>query len=163
MNDNLVAAIAIKPHGIKGEVKVINLTDSPKILKSITFLWFNNIEYKVESVTQNKEFFNIKLKGINNRNDAELIRGELYVCRTNLSGLAKDRYYIQDLIGLDVYVEKEKIGQITDVLQCKSADVICVSGAPDFMFPFLKNVVLEQTSTHLLLDKDKLAECAVYN
>ncbi|HHX48889.1 MAG TPA: 16S rRNA processing protein RimM [Clostridiales bacterium] len=161
--EKLLIGIALKPHGIKGEVKVFSLVDNIDIFKTIDNVWYDSKKLKISNVRIFNDYVYLTFLDINTRNDAESIRGELYVDRTNLPKLGKDRHYIVDLIGLDVYIDDEKVGNISDIFNCKANDVIVVSGKENFMFPFLNKVIISLDDKKIVLSKSILQEIAVYN
>ncbi|MGI6593886.1 MAG: ribosome maturation factor RimM [Christensenellales bacterium] len=160
--DKLLIGFALKPHGVKGEVRVFSLADNKDVFKTIDSIWFDSQNLKIAKARSTVEHVYLTFENINTRDDAEAIRGELYVDRDKLPRIDKDRYYIVDLIGLDVYIEEEKVGQISQVLNYKANDVVVVSGNRNFMFPFLSKVILKISDEKIVLSKSILEEIAVY-
>ena len=75
LNYTLTVATVLKPQGIRGEVKVRALTDSAEDLAAFKKLIIDGAEYSVLSVRAQGEFAYLMLKGIADRNAAELLRG----------------------------------------------------------------------------------------
>ena len=73
MQDYLTVATILKPQGIRGEVKVKALTDTAEDLKAFKKLLIDGVEYPVLSVRAQGEFAFLGLKGIADRNAAELL------------------------------------------------------------------------------------------
>ena len=122
MNDRLTVATILKPQGIRGEVKVKALCDSAEDLKAFKKLIIDGAEYSVLSVRASGEFAYIGLKGIADRNAAELLRGkDIEVNRSDAPALPEGRYYIVDLIGCKVVNERgDELGEITSVTPAKT-------------------------------------------
>lgn len=118
----------MKPQGIRGEIKVKALTDSADDLKAFKKLLIDGVEYSVLSVRAQGEFAFLGLKGIADRNAAELLRGKnVEVARGEAPALPEGRYYIVDLIGCEVLTERgDLIGEVTDVTPAKT-DVYTIS------------------------------------
>lgn len=107
----------VAAHGIKGEVKVLSYTlngaDIDKYGEAENFAKTRKFNIKV--VGSSKGSYRIKIKGIDNRNDAEALVGtELYVARDVLPKLEDDEYYFSDLIGLKVCLKtkENEIGKV---------------------------------------------------
>lgn len=122
LNGRLTVATILKPQGIRGEVKVKALTDSADDLKAFKKLIIDGVEYSVLSVRASGEFAYLGLKGIADRNAAELLRGkDVEVNRADIPELPEGRYYIVDLIGCAVVTERGDIlGEVTSVTPAKT-------------------------------------------
>ena len=70
----------------------------------------------------------MKLKGIDHIDYAEKLRNfYIYIKRSELEKLPEGKYYIADLIGLEVYTDKnELLGLVDDVFNTKSNSVYVV-------------------------------------
>ena len=122
MQDFLTVATVLKPQGIRGEIKVKALTDTAEDLKAFKKILIDGVEYSVLSVRASGEFAYIGLKGIADRNAAELLRGkDIEVNRSDAPPLPEGRYYIVDLIGCKVFNERgDELGEITSVTPAKT-------------------------------------------
>lgn len=119
----------VGPQGIKGTVKVKPFTDflerfdKEKIIK----IEIDNsiFEFLIEDSFFHKNLICLKLKGIDNIDDALRFKGKSIVIAENeLKKLDVDEYYIHDLIGLLVIGENENvIGEIVNVISLTSNDV----------------------------------------
>jgi len=151
MKDYLAVGKVANPHGVKGELRVIPLTSDLSrfdYLLYVNTMWEGELkEFRVTSARFHKNFVLIKLKGIDNRNDAEKLKGqELLVERKHARKLDEDEYFICDIIGLEVYEDDNFLGVITDILQTGSNDVYVVENKAtkkEILLPALKSVVLE--------------------
>lgn len=166
--NKIVIGKVIKPQGIKGEIKV-DISPQDKVMASkLTEIYLDGVCYKVKSVKNlvNGMFF--KLDGVEDRNQAELLRGkEVSFDRGKMPKLQEGRYLIADIIGCCVEVDGEILGEITEVLQYGAADVYVVKGASgkkDFMFPCLKSVleIVDVNNKKITLKKEILEQIAVY-
>lgn len=141
----------VNTHGVKGEVKVIPLTDDPERflkLKKVYMDKVTSVEFiEIENVRFHKNFVILKFKGINDLNTAETLK-ELYlkIDRENAVKLPKDSYFVCDLIGCEVFDDKgSSLGILNEILKTGSNDVYCVgqeNGKP-LLIPALKSVVKE--------------------
>ena len=145
-NDKLTVATVLKPQGIRGEIKVKALTDCAEDLKAFKKLMIGGVEYAVLSVRAQGEFAYLSLKGIADRNAAELLRGlEVEVLRDDAPELPEGRYYIADLIGCEVCDERgARIGEVTDVTPAKTDVYTVVSdGKKDIVFAAADGVITD--------------------
>ncbi len=139
----------VNTHGIKGEIKVIPLTDDPDRFKKLKWAYIEKGKDKekreIEAVKFLKSMLIIKLKGIDNMSDAEMLRDcYILVDRENAVTLPKNTYFICDIIGCEVYEENgNKLGELKDVLRTGSNDVYVVENAnnTEILIPALKTVV----------------------
>ncbi len=111
-------------------------------------------------------FAYMSLEGVEDRNAAELLRGqELYVDRESAVTLPEGRWFIADLIGCRVFDGAgHPLGRLTDVLQAAGNDVFEVKGKKSFMFPAVRDVLLEVDieGERIVVDAKRLSEVAVY-
>lgn len=170
MQDYLIIGQIIKPQGVKGEIKVKVLSeDENRFLDLKTVYIKEKDSYKPLEVLDSDtrgEFAYITIAGVCDRNEAEKYRNMfLYIDRENALKLEDGRYFICDLIGIDVYTEKdEHIGTLTDILQNGGADVYVVKGNKQLMFPALKRLIIKTdiASKKIIVDSEVLSEVAVY-
>lgn len=161
----------LKAQGIKGDVKAELFTDSYEEFCSRGNAYIENggsmksTAYSVKRLEP--PFAYLHFEGCDTRNDAEALSGiSLFVEKQELPEPDEGEYYIFDLIGLSVKdTEGKLLGVMKDVLQHGAADVYVVKGDKNFMFPALKRVIksVDITAGVMVLDKDALAEVAVYD
>lgn len=152
-NELLQIGVVTSPHGVKGDVKVFPTTDDPskfKRIKSVQILEKNrNRVLTIESVRFFKNLVLVKFKGVDNMDDAELLRNAaLMITREQSGPLKKDSYYIEDLIGVSVYADENKdtpVGSLTKVLQTGANDVyeITYKEGCSFLIPAVKEWIKE--------------------
>lgn len=119
--------------GIKGELKVYNYSDSDEIYRNTPLIYLEDKLYKIQSVRVQKGMIVLKLKGIDDRNEAELVKGkELFITDADLPELEEGVFYVRDLIGMNVITENgEKIGEVNDVIQNTAQDIFEVRTQDD--------------------------------
>lgn len=148
MADNSLIAIGkiVAPHGVRGDVRVIPLTDFPQRFDGLKrVLLDDGTALNVEHTRWNKQFVLIKFKGKDDRNNVEALRGKLLkVTRDELYPLPAGHFYIFDIIGLKVYDEEGVfLGTVNDVMSTGSNDVYITEqdGQQPLLIPALKEVV----------------------
>lgn len=118
--------------GLKGEIKVNPFTENInrfETLNKILIKLKNEIkEYEIEKVSYHKNQVILKLKGIDTIEAAETLRNYyILINRKDLEPLEEGKYYIADLIGLDVYTEEGKVlGKVDDIYNTGSNDIYVV-------------------------------------
>ena len=129
MHKMLCVGEVVNTHGVKGELKVIPLVDNPEDLLDYTYYFIDGKKYETESVRFHKNFALIKVRGIDDIDIAEKIKGKfLELPREDLKPLPDGMYYICDLIGLEVTDENiGKLGTINEVFNTGSNDVYVVN------------------------------------
>lgn len=166
MNNTIEIGIIVKPQGVKGEMKVSPLTDNPKRFLKLEEVFIDGKEYKVESVRVSGNDVFVFLDGISDRDEVEKFRNKsIFVERSNAIKLEKDRYFIVDIVGCEVFLEDKSIGVVKDVLQYGSADIYVVKSKENsVMFPALKTMFLKVDieNKQIHLDKKTFEENAVY-
>lgn len=134
MEDNRLIIIGriLGVHGIKGELKILPLTDDPGRfydLDSVTLIQGSiEKEYGIANCRLHKKNVLLFLEGIINRNDAEALIGSSVGIPKELAvELAEDEFFIEELLGLPVYNDGVLLGKITDVMQAGGVDVYTIT------------------------------------
>ena len=144
-NDFITIGVIIAPHGVRGDLRIMPQTDFPERFMHMDACFIVGKEYHVSSARFHKQFVLASFKEIPDRNTAELFgKKEIQVRREDLVELPEGRYYIFDIIGLEVQDTKGNVlGTVTDVLQPGANDVYVVSkdGEPDQLFAAIEDVV----------------------
>ncbi|MEN6413497.1 MAG: ribosome maturation factor RimM [Veillonellales bacterium] len=147
MAEQLIAVGKIvAPHGVRGDVRVIPLTDFPqRFQKSKNILLEDRTCLTIEQVKYHNRFVLLKFRTFNTINEVESLKGKiLYVEEKDVVPLPVGQYYHFQIVGLQVYTDQGKyIGTITDILETGSNDVYVVEqeGSKPVLIPALKKVV----------------------
>lgn len=156
----------LKPQGIFGEIKVQLFSNNVDAFFERGFA-YDKQGKKIEYTAIRSSGTNviITIEGVNNRNDAELLRGVfLYLNREDFEELSESEHYICDLIGSRVIDENgAALGTLKDILQNGAADVYVVKGDKKLMFPALKHVIKRVGDGEVVVDSKALSEVAVYD
>ena len=140
----------VNTFGIKGMVKVKPFTENTKKrfdnLKKVYIKNKNEKkEYEIEEVKYHKEMVLIKFKGIENPEQANILRNSyLVIDRENEKPLEEGTYYIVDMIGLEVYTEEgKKIGILDDIFNSGSSDIYVVKDelGKQILLPAIEEVI----------------------
>ena len=122
MEQKISIGAVLKPQGIRGEIKVKVFLDSAEDLKNFRRVFVGGEEFQIMSVRAQGEFAYVVLRGIADRNAAELLRGkDIEVYHGELPEPPDGRYKIADLTGCEVVTANgEAIGTVVSVTPAKT-------------------------------------------
>lgn len=138
----------VNTFGIKGMVKIRPFTDDIRRFDRLKKVYIkkNNVEeYEIEEVKYHKDMVLIKFKGIENLEQANLLRNYyLLVNRDEEEPLEEGRYYIVDMLGIEVYTDEgKKLGILDDIFNTGSNDVYVIKDelGKQILLPAIKEVI----------------------
>jgi 16S rRNA processing protein RimM len=142
----------LKTHGLRGELKVLPLTNVEEVFKNLKNVVLYNpknrgsLQVKVEKVRKLNKFFLIKLEGFNTINEVERFRNfQILIEKTDLPELKEDEYYFFQLIDCEVfYNDGGYAGKVIDIIETGSNDVLVVkkTGEKDTtLIPVIKGYI----------------------
>ena len=134
-----------KTHGIKGELKILPLTDDNKRFKNLKeiFIFKDGIYNKEEiaKVSFHKNYVLLRLKNYDNIEKALSLKGcYLYIDRKDAVPLKEWEFFTQDLINCNVFYNNKRIGIVIDVFNAGANDnlVIKTIDNKEIVYPFLR-------------------------
>ena len=141
---DLVIGKIVKPQGIRGEVKVYPYTDSAEVFGEIERVFIGGEEYKILNARFSDGMAYLALRGVPDRNAAELLRGcELTIPRDEAPMPEDGSYYIADLIGSVIVTDTGKtLGTLTDIRQAATDVYTLTTEKGEVLFPVADGVVL---------------------
>ncbi len=148
MDKEIVIGKIVAPHGVRGDIRIMPLTDRPEQFLNLSYLLLEDgRQLTVKAARFHKRMVLVSTKEITTMNDAELLRDKKILIRAeDLPPLEEGRFYVADLIGLPVFDEDGKqLGTFKDSITTGSNDVyiIAVPGGKDLLIPALKIYVRE--------------------
>ncbi len=149
MGKKLTIGRIVAPHGVRGDVRIVPLTENPQRFFEMQSLKIQDVgSFEIENIRWHKQFLLTKLSGIETMDDAEKLRNkEIEVTLEELGAPPEGRYYVFDMLGMDVFnVAGEKIGVLKEVLDTGAADVYVIKlidSKKDMLVPAIKSVVKE--------------------
>ena len=149
MLPNLEIGQIVNTFGIKGMVKVKPFTDDIRRFDELKTVYVEKngkqTEYEVEEVKYHKDMVLIKFKGIDKVEQAEMLRNSyLTVSRNSVEKLEEGRYYIVDLLGLEVYTDEQVLlGTLEDIFNTGSNDIYVVKDkqGKQILLPAIQDVI----------------------
>lgn len=174
MRDYFTVGRITGAHGIKGEVKVLPLTDNVRRfykLKNCYLLKGENdfpdesdSSHELSSVRLDRGSVLVRFDDIIDRTEAEKLRG-LYLVINRNDAIKPDsgKYFIADLIGCTVFDDTHgEVGKISDVLDYPSGSILSIvnSEKKDILIPFRKeffySVNIDESSLYCRLPEGLL-------
>ncbi len=161
--DRVEVGIIINTFGVKGEVKVMPITDDPAVFSEFKTVFISkpggeSSEFEIRKSRPHKKWAILRIKGIDSRNQAAKLKdSSVYVAKNELSELEQDTYYERDLVGMEVYdLRGEFIGVISDILKTKANDIYQVrrEGGLEILIPAIKDVIktVDVASNRMVID-----------
>ena len=147
MSDELVVrGVVGSPHGVAGVIRLTPRTDYPeRLLEAKQYLLRmadgTLTAYAVERVEEYRDALLVKLRGVDDRDAALVLRGAQVVVQLDeLPAPEEGRYYWHQLVGLEVVTtEGQTVGRITEILNTGSNDVWVTDEGP--LIPDIEDVV----------------------
>ena len=143
----------VNTQGLKGEVRVISVTDFAKerYKKGSVLTLFQDgkapIELTVKSHRKHKNFDLLTFEGKNRIEDVEIYKGGmLKITSEAMHDLGEEEFYFHEIIGLEMRLESgESLGKVKEILPLGSNDVWVVQreGKKDLLLPYIKDVIQE--------------------
>jgi 16S rRNA processing protein RimM len=138
-----------RPHGLRGEVVLILLTDFPERLqpKVEVFLGEEHIPMIIRSRREHQNYLLLKFDGYDTPEAVGELRNQpLFVRADDRPVLPEGEYYHHQIIGLNVIDEQGKsMGMVTDILSTGSNDVYIVQpdSGTEILLPATEEVILD--------------------
>ena len=144
-NERIVIGRVGAAHGIRGELRIIPLTDFPERFPALREVMVGDELLHIESVKPQGKNFLMRFREYAVREDAQRLTGRLLtVARAEAAPLDEGEYYVFDIVGLTVYDEEDnELGTVENVLRTGSNDVYAVRSEDgrEILIPALRKVV----------------------
>ena len=167
MEKTLTVATVLKPQGIRGEIKVKTLTDSAEDFCALEKVFIDGVEYKVLSARPAGDCAYVMLRGVADRNAAELLRAkDVIALREDLPELPDDTFYLVDVLGCKVVTEKGKtLGEVIEITPAKTDIFVISCGEKKITFPAADGVIdsIDVENKVVCVNKKRFDEVALYD
>ena len=149
----------IRPHGLEGRVKVLSYLESQDALDEIAEVFVGRkaqetSSFPLDAVQMGREFFVLKLGGIENKDSAsKLVGSSVWMPLERIKKLPDGEYYWREIIGLEVVTEEGRIlGKIESVFPTGSNDVyVCRGDEKEILLPAIDEVVRKIDMDHKMM------------
>src|SRR4030042_3169671 len=125
----------VRFHGLVGRIKGLSSLESPAVLHDLPEVFVGRsvqgaMPFPLEAVQNGKDFFILKLKGIEDRDAAaKLVGSTVWISSEGRKKLPEGEYYWGEIIGLQVVTEDDQVlGRIEAVFPTGSNDVYVFRG-----------------------------------
>ena len=153
-DDLVMIGEIVKPHGIRGEVKVYSYSERPEnfkhykkvILQEPAERGSGTRIYKIVKSREHGKLAILQLENVTSREAAEdLLGSRVWLKKTDFPKLDSDEYYWHQLIGLQVFTEGgRELGKVASLFSTKAHDVLVVSGAGrEYLIPVKEEMIKE--------------------
>jgi 16S rRNA processing protein RimM len=142
--------VVVRAHGVRGEIRVRPETDFPERFRTIKRVLVMRggepVGHDIQHVRAAGDAFLVKLAGVDTARQArELAGAPLHISAEEASELPEGRFYVDDVIGLEVLsTDGQRLGRVAEVLRTGANDVYVVrGGAREILVPAVRDVVAE--------------------
>lgn len=150
---HLVIGQILRPHGVRGELRVRVLTQFPERFINLAQVSIGHApddeatlqDYEVDGARLHKEFAILKLAGLEDRDSADRLREQfVVVALEDAIGLDEGEYYHFQLIGLQVLTDNDDaLGEVVEILETGANDVYVVQSPiyGEILIPAIESVI----------------------
>lgn len=153
-------------HGLQGWLKVYSDTQPRENIAAYDTLLLRQKadwqSWKVSAGRRQGRYVVLKLKGCNDRDQAENLVGAQIAIQRNQLPQAEEKdgeYYWADLIGLEVKnTAGDRFGTVDHLFETGANDVLVVKGEQEYLIPYLWQQVVKEVNLsagQMLVDWDK--------
>lgn len=162
----IAVAKALKPQGIKGEIKFKSLVNAESSITNFSCFVLDNRPVTISSIRENAGFAYIKFNEISTVQEADLMRNKmLYINKEDSSSTLKEgEYLIEDMVGKTcVFEDGRVLGVVTDIQNYGSADVYYVTkeNGKEVLFSYVVGVIIKVEDDKIVLNKKRFDEVSV--
>jgi len=152
MEEEIVIGRIVAPHGVRGDIRILPLTEKPDLFLKLRYLYLGSgIKLTVTNARFQKNMVLVSAEEIKNMDEAEKLRNQtILLMKKDLPPLPKGRFYVSDLKGFVCLDEAGKqIGVFQDALPAGSTDVFVIQGmeGKEILVPAIKDNILEIDTT----------------
>jgi len=151
----------IRAHGLKGELKVLALSDQPENFYEYSRFALVAKDGRMTSLLnlinvriQGKHVI-IKLDTIDTKNEADLTAGMgLLLPSEDLPELTEDSYYFRELLGRPVRVldTEQIVGTIDSIFSNGAHDIMVVrKGEQEFLIPLIEEIIVSRSPEEIVI------------
>ncbi len=147
MTDRLIVGKITRPHGLKGQVEVMAMTDNEnRFVAGNRFQLDPPInpagEIEIISVGKKKNRLLILFSGYTDREAAERLSGRELLIGEEEARKPAGTYWRHEIIGCRVRTaDGRELGQVIEIVNAGETDVYIVGGRREYRIPAIKDVV----------------------
>ena len=130
----------VNTHGVRGEIKMLPWLDSPEDMCGFTRCRIGGKDYAITACRVQNTCNLLKLEGVDTMESAQALRGKTVTLYRE--DMDEDVIFAGDLIGMEVFSQAKRIGELTQVLDYPGNQVYVVKGEREYMVPAVKEFIL---------------------
>jgi len=151
-DDLVMIGEIVKPHGIRGEVKVYSYSERPenfKYYKKVILQEPAGSRKETHSIIKSREQGKVailQLQGVASREAAAKLQGsKVWLKKADFPKLDSDEFYWHQMIGLQVFTDSgRKLGKVSSLFATGAHDVLVVTGGGrEYLIPAKKEIIKE--------------------
>ena len=140
LSDPVAIGVVVAPHGVRGTLRVRALGAGTHLREGKQPV-VAGVRRRISSARQTPKGFLLDLEGVENRADAQPLRGEqLLLDRKELDSTEEGEFYVADLLGLTALSGAgEVLGKVADTFETAAHEVLVVreeKDGQDLLLPF---------------------------
>jgi len=139
----------LRPHGVRGELRVEILTDYPERLSTLRTLYVgkDHRPFTLAGVRFHQDVMLLTFEECTTRDDADALRGAVVeIPRDDAVPLEEEEYYHYQLVGMQVETEAgDALGEIVEVFTAPGANDVFIVHGPrgEVLIPAIADVVID--------------------
>ncbi len=153
----IVVGKALKPIGLKGELKIYPYTETPDIFKDFPFLFFEEERYEVAKTRIHQNLVVVSLKNVQTLEGAKKLTGKIVKTSSRFFPPPEDgEFFWHELIGLSVFdTQGARLGEVKSLLRTSAHDVLEIqTGKKELLIPFIDEIVksIDVEQSQIIID-----------
>lgn len=162
MNKFIEVGLVLKPHGINGAIKIKNLSFGHFNFEVGEVVVIDDIERKIIDVSGTKDDVILTLENLSLTEANALKNKSIFALREKVNN--NGDFFWADLIGKKIMANSKELGQVADIQNFGSADVIFVEGERNFSFANTGGIIisLNDEDNLVYVNEKKLKEVICY-
>ena len=151
----------VKAQGIRGEVKVRSLSDNEERFKIGSKLFIGDEIVTIKRSYKQKAMLILGFEEYDNINDIlKFVGKDLTIDEKDLGKLAEDEVYIKDLIGIIVTSNRQKVGEIVDVISGVYPNDVYVikTDGGEVLLPAIKNTIKKIDTEEKIIEVENFSD-----
>lgn len=148
----------LNTHGLKGDLKVMVITDFERFYKGANVYLYYKDEYIKLTVKDKSEYpphILVRFEGLEDINLVEKYKGsELFISEEDQKPLEEGEYYFHELIGLDAYNDRADFrGKVIDVREVPQGYLLVIKkeNGKNALVPFRDEFILRVTKERVII------------
>ena len=143
--DTIVVGRIVNAHGIRGEVRVQPINQTPQFLTCFQTFLLDGVPVVPTACHVHKSLVLMKLPGVDDMDAALTLKGkDLYIRRAD-AHLKPGEFFDQELLGVEGFdcATGSRLGEVTAVENYPAHQVYTVKGEKEYLIPAVKGAFIE--------------------